>query len=66
MSIFNDYSHQILHHQAEQEIIRQAEQNRLAREARGIESRRPWWWRLVHHEPTTTGAQRRPATGLAH
>src|SRR5690242_11248428 len=32
MSIFNDYSHQILHHQAEQEIIWQAEQNRLARE----------------------------------
>ena len=38
MSLFDDYSHQILHHQTERELIQQNRQDRLAREARGVDA----------------------------
>ena len=38
MSLFNDYSHQILHHQTEAELIQQNRADRLAREARRVEA----------------------------
>jgi hypothetical protein len=50
MSLFNDYSHQILHHQTEWELIRQNRSDRLAREARGVDTVLPWWRRLIHPE----------------
>jgi hypothetical protein len=59
MSIYSDYSHNILHHQTERELIRQAEQNRLAREARGLEPRVVWWRRLSHREPWRVDTRRR-------
>jgi hypothetical protein len=65
MSIFNDYTHEILHHQTEREIIQQAEQNRLAREAREIKLHQPWWRRLVLRGERNTG-QPRPLAPLAH
>jgi hypothetical protein len=66
MSIFNDYTHEILHHQTERELIEQAEQNRLAREARGIKPHQPWWQRLVRRGERKTSGQPRPVTRLAH
>ena len=47
MSIYSDYSHHILHHQSEAELILAAEHRRLARELRGPSAATPWWRRLV-------------------
>lgn len=47
MSIHNDYGHQILHHQSERELIRDAEQRRLLRELGDQTPRLPWWRRLL-------------------
>ncbi|HET9650159.1 MAG TPA: hypothetical protein VFP34_18280 [Microlunatus sp.] len=46
MSIYSDYGHQVLHHQSERELIRDAEQRRLLREVSDRAPRRPWWRRL--------------------
>lgn len=67
MSLFNDYDHQILHHQTERELIQRAEQDRLAREALGDGRRAGWWRRLVRrdkrrtHAPVAANVRRRYA-----
>ena len=66
MSIYSDYTYEILHHQTERELIQQAEQNRLAHEARGIKLHLPWWRRLVQRGERKTSGQPRPVTRLAH
>jgi hypothetical protein len=58
MSLFNDYSQQILHHQTERELIQQNRLDRLAREARGVDAILPWWRRLVHPEQPRSGRRR--------
>ena len=63
MSLFDDYSHQILHHQTERELIERNRQDRLAREARGGDAVAPWWRRLVHREQRRSAVRRVPASG---
>jgi hypothetical protein len=47
MSIYSDYSHHILHHQSEAELILAAEQRRLARELGAAPVGNGWLRRLV-------------------
>ena len=71
MSIYSDYSHHILHHQSEAELILAAEQRRLARELGGTSVGAPWWRRLVSGERRPAGAtvtphRARHAVRIAH
>ena len=50
MSIYADYTHDILHHQSERELITAAEHRRMAHEAAGTRYTSPWWRRLFHAE----------------
>ncbi|GAA3621975.1 hypothetical protein [Microlunatus ginsengisoli] len=50
MSIYGDYSHTILHHQSERDLIVAAEHRRLAAEASGAGYATPWWRRLLHSD----------------
>lgn len=45
MTLYNDYTHQLLTDQRERELARMAEQNRLVRQA--LNGRVSWWRRLV-------------------
>ncbi len=63
MSLFNDYSQQILHHQTEAELIQQNRADRLAREARRVEATVPWWRRLIHREQRHSVSRPIPANG---
>jgi hypothetical protein len=63
MSLFDDYSYQILHHQTERELLQQNRQDRLAREARGVDAVLPWWRRMVHREQRRSTVRRVAANG---
>jgi hypothetical protein len=58
MSIFNDYSHQIIHHQTERELIAQNRWDRLGRDARGLDPVVPWWRRLMHRDQRRSAPRR--------
>ena len=47
MTLYNDYTHQLLTDQRERELARMAEQNRLVRQA--LNGRVSWWRRLLAH-----------------
>lgn len=66
MSLFHDYSYQILHHQTERELIEQAELNRLAREAVGSDPLVAWWRRLLHRDQRRSTSRLVGANGARH